>query len=63
MQLWDVRSGQETASWPAAHALAVRDVDFARRSAHVVVTTGDDCRLRFWDLRCAPSGQDVGFNP
>ena len=39
-----------------AHQMPVRDVDIARGNMHLLVSAGDDCRLRVWDLRRAPAG-------
>lgn len=38
-----------------AHQMPVRDVDVARGSAHLLLSAGDDCRLRIWDMRHAPA--------
>ena len=51
VQVWDVRSLQRAAEIPQAHAMPVRDVDFARHEPHKIATAGDDGKLRFWDLR------------
>ena len=51
VQVWDVRSLQRVAEIPQAHAMPVRDVDFARQEPHKIATAGDDGKLRFWDLR------------
>ena len=51
LQVWDVRSLQRAAEIPQAHAMPVRDVDFARQEPHKIATAGDDGKLRFWDLR------------
>jgi hypothetical protein len=51
---------QVGASAPGAHAATVRDVDFARQQDGLVVTAGDDCRLRLWDLRHGPAPV-IGF--
>lgn len=53
MQLWDIREPRRTGDWADEHALPVRDVDFAHQTADVLVSTGDDSRLRIWDLRRA----------
>jgi WD40 repeat protein len=35
----------------SAHRMPVRDVSFAHASEHRIVSGGDDCKLRVWDLR------------
>ena len=51
VQVWDARSLQRSAEIPQAHAMPVRDVDFARQEPHKIATAGDEGKLRFWDLR------------
>lgn len=51
MQLWDLRTLKKTGDVEGAHLMPVRDFDFAHRREHLAVTAGDDCRLRYWDLR------------
>ena len=51
MHLWDLRALKPSQSKEGAHAMLVRDVDFSTKRAHHIVTGGDDCKLRFWDLR------------
>jgi EARP and GARP complex-interacting protein 1 len=34
-----------------AHRMPVRDVDYSGQGEHIIVSAGDDCKLRFWDLR------------
>ena len=46
---------RRSAEVESAHHMPVRDVDFARGQAHVLLSAGDDCRLRLWDLRCGLS--------
>lgn len=53
-QVWDLRTMRRTAELEGAHQMPVRDVDFARGREHLLLSAGDDCRLRFWDLRRAP---------
>lgn len=36
---------------PDAHALRVRDVDSCPWTDNVIVTGGDDCQCKVWDLR------------
>lgn len=33
--------------------MAVREMDFAKQQDNLIVTAGDDCKLRLWDLRRA----------
>lgn len=48
---WDLRSMKQTHSIPNAHTQKIRDIDYNPNRTYVVVTAGDDCRIRFWDLR------------
>ncbi len=56
-QVWDLRSGQQSGAISSAHGMPVRDVDFAKQQDNLIVTAGDDCKLRLWDLRHAPVQQ------
>lgn len=40
-------------SWtiPGAHSQTVRDVDFNPNSQHYLASCGDDCEVKFWDVR------------
>lgn len=40
-----------TAQTSGAHRMPARDVSFAPRSEHVIVSGGDDCKLKVWDTR------------
>jgi len=51
VQLWDLRTMSRTGEVSGAHRMPVRDVSFASHNEHRFVTGGDDCRLRFWDMR------------
>jgi len=53
--VWDLRAMRRTAEVAGAHQMPVRDVDFAAGREHLLLSAGDDCRLRFWDLRRAPA--------
>ncbi|EIE27740.1 WD40 repeat-like protein [Coccomyxa subellipsoidea C-169] len=55
VQVWDLRSGQQSGAISSAHGMPVRDVDFAKQQDNLIVTAGDDCKLRLWDLRHAPA--------
>lgn len=54
-QVWDVRSGRQSVAISDAHGMAVRDIDFAKQQDNLVVTAGEDCKVRLWDLRQALS--------
>eukprot|EP00798_Chlamydomonas_sp_ICE-L_P004935 gene4935-34706_t len=51
VQLWDFRSMTKTAEVVGAHRMPTRDVSFAAHDQNRIVSAGDDCKLRFWDLR------------
>ncbi|KAK9836359.1 hypothetical protein WJX81_008394 [Elliptochloris bilobata] len=55
IQVWDLRAMRCSAEIEGAHQMPVRDVDVARGSPHLLLSAGDDCRLRFWDLRLGSS--------
>jgi WD40 repeat protein len=59
IQIWDLRTMQMTAQTSGAHRMTVRDVSFAPRSEHVVVSGGDDCKLKLWDTRMISKGADA----
>ncbi|CAL8463698.1 g3232 [Coccomyxa elongata] len=46
VQVWDLRSGQQSGAITEAHGMAVREVDFAKQQDNLIVTAGDDCKLR-----------------
>jgi len=48
VQCWDLRSMKKINS--IGHS-QVRDLDYNPNKQHIVVTTGDDSRIRIWDLR------------
>uniref|UniRef100_A0A0D6R6Q8 EIPR1-like beta-propeller domain-containing protein n=1 Tax=Araucaria cunninghamii TaxID=56994 RepID=A0A0D6R6Q8_ARACU len=48
VQFWDLRSIKQVNS--IGHA-QVRDLDYNPSKQHIVVTAGDDSRIRIWDLR------------
>lgn len=54
---WDLRQRSASAAQQAAfsidrsHADNVRDLDFNPNNPHYIATGGDDCRVRFWDVR------------
>lgn len=51
VQIWDLRMLAKSGELLSAHKMPVRDVDFAPHQEHRLVSCGDDCKLRFWDLR------------
>lgn len=54
----DLRSMKPTFHIPRAHSLVVRDFDFNPNKEHHLVTGGDDCQIRFWDVRMVGSKND-----
>mmetsp|Transcript_18287 Transcript_18287/g.45960 ORF Transcript_18287/g.45960 Transcript_18287/m.45960 type:complete len:359 (+) Transcript_18287:143-1219(+) len=60
LAVWDARSLARTAEVESAHAMPVRDIDISRHNAHHMVTAGDDCKLRLWDLRKLGGDQPAG---
>lgn len=48
---WCAPSHRETLTIEAAHAPTVRSVDHNPNKPRFIVTAGDDCRVKFWDLR------------
>ncbi|KAL6761365.1 WD40-repeat-containing domain protein [Haematococcus lacustris] len=52
VQVWDLRSMAVSGELPGAHRMPCRDVCFAPGSSgHRLVSCGDDCKLRVWDMR------------
>ncbi|CAL8131696.1 unnamed protein product [Orchesella dallaii] len=47
----DMRSMKQSWSIPLAHKFQVRDVDFNPNKQYCMATCGDDCAIRFWDVR------------
>lgn len=47
----DLRTSSNAWTISQAHSQSVRDLDFNSNSQHYVVTCGDDCEVKFWDLR------------
>ena len=58
VQVWDLRNMRRVAEIEGAHQMPVRDVDVARGNAHLLLSAGDDCRLRLWDMRHAPAAME-----
>ena len=61
VQVWDLRAMRRVAEIEGAHQMPVRDVDVARGNAHLLLSAGDDCRLRVWDMRRAPAAMGVAY--
>jgi len=51
VQVWDLRSMACTGEVSSAHRMPVRDVCFSPCNEHRLVSSGDDCKLRVWDVR------------
>lgn len=48
---FDMRSMKQSWNIPLAHKFQVRDVDFNPNKQYFMATCGDDCAVRFWDVR------------
>ncbi|XP_037084923.1 EARP and GARP complex-interacting protein 1-like [Pollicipes pollicipes] len=48
---FDLRSGQLAWAVENADAQLVRDMDFNPNKQYYLATCGDDCRVKFWDIR------------
>jgi len=48
---YDLRSMNECWNISLAHKFQVRDVDFNPNKQYYMATCGDDCAVRFWDVR------------
>lgn len=51
VQLWDTRTMSCTGEVAGAHRMPTRDVCFNPANEFRLVSSGDDCKLRVWDLR------------
>ena len=51
LYILDLRTMKRAAVVETAHAMPARDVDYNPKRPHLLVTAGDDCRVRFWDDR------------
>ncbi len=61
-QTWDLRAlgpgCRPSGEIKHAHKMPVRSISFAPHADTRILTAGDDCKLRFWDLRCVASSED-----
>ncbi|KAF0297261.1 EARP-interacting [Amphibalanus amphitrite] len=48
---FDLRCGQQAWTVENADAQLVRDLDFNPNKQYYLATCGDDCRVKFWDIR------------
>ena len=48
---WDVRANELSFQIDNAHSQLVRDVDFNPNKQYYMATCGDDCLVKFWDVR------------
>jgi WD40 repeat protein len=53
------RSTTQVGGVEVAHRMRTWDVSWAPGNEHRFVTGGDDCKLRFWDTRCAGGAEVV----
>lgn len=51
ISFWDLRSMTKSGGIESAHQLQIRDVDFNPKRPHLLMTVGDDSRIRVWDQR------------
>eukprot|EP00898_Chlorokybus_atmophyticus_P004627 jgi/Chlat1/5165/Chrsp33S05033 len=50
--VWDLKTMTKASSIDHAHSgMSVRDVNFNARRQHLLLTSGDDCKIKVWDLR------------
>ncbi|KAI2800646.1 hypothetical protein RDWZM_009037 [Blomia tropicalis] len=47
----DLRSANSAWNIPQAHSQTVRDIDFNPNSQYYIASCGDDCEVKFWDIR------------
>ncbi|MEW5311662.1 MAG: hypothetical protein WDW38_003357 [Sanguina aurantia] len=59
LQIWDLRSMSKSSEITGAHKMPVRDVSFAPQNNQRIVSAGDDCKLRVWDLRMSGKSEAV----
>ena len=48
---WDVRANTTSFQIEHAHSQLVRDMDFNPNKQYFMATCGDDCQVKFWDIR------------
>ena len=48
---WDVRACEPAFQIDNAHSQLVRDLDFNPNKQYFMATCGDDCHVKFWDVR------------
>eukprot|EP00457_Paulinella_chromatophora_P011449 gb/GEZN01011590.1/.p1 GENE.gb/GEZN01011590.1/~~gb/GEZN01011590.1/.p1 ORF type:complete len:376 (+),score=42.58 gb/GEZN01011590.1/:22-1128(+) len=51
LKVWDLRTSKEGQEVPNAHEGLIRDLDYNPNKIHHIVTGGEDCKIRIWDLR------------
>lgn len=51
IQSWDVRANEPAFQIESAHSQSVRDLDFNPNKQYSMATCGDDCLVKFWDIR------------
>ena len=51
LQVCDSREMETTAQHLTAHRGCIRDIDYNPNKAHVLISSGDDRKVKFWDLR------------
>ena len=51
IQSWDVRADAPSFQIESAHSQLVRDLDFNPNKQYFMATCGDDCQVKFWDIR------------
>ncbi|KAI9140399.1 WD40-repeat-containing domain protein [Paraphysoderma sedebokerense] len=51
VHLYDIRSMAKSHHIPNAHSVLARCLDFNPNKQYQIVTGGDDCKIRFWDIR------------
>jgi len=48
---WDLRTMKVSYSIDSAHPPFVRDIDYNPNRQYYLMSCGDDCRIKFWDIR------------
>lgn len=51
VRAWDIRTMKPSWTIEGAHTQLVRDLDFNPNMQYYLVTCGDDCLSKFWDIR------------